>query len=98
MDDGAADGKQLRLNTQGFTRDEAEGLAGLIRAKFGVSMAINQDKGRPRLRCGAAGMPRLVGSAAYAAEYAIQTLPVTTSRLADEGWALCAARANLRRS
>lgn len=47
MDDGAADGKQLRLNTQGFTRDEAEGLAGLIRAKFGVSMAINQDKGRP---------------------------------------------------
>lgn len=60
MDDGAADGKQLRINTQGFTRDDAEILAGLLRAKFGINMTINEDKGRPRLRCGAGSMPRLI--------------------------------------
>jgi LAGLIDADG DNA endonuclease family len=61
MDDGAADGKQLRINTQSFSVEEAEQLARLIRAKFGIVMSVNRDKSRPRLRCGAAGMARLVG-------------------------------------
>lgn len=61
MDDGAADGNQLRLNTQSFSADEARELARLIRAKFGIVMTVNQDKKRPRLRCSAASMGRLVG-------------------------------------
>jgi hypothetical protein len=61
MDDGAAEGKQLRLNTQSFSAEEAEELARLIRAKFGIVMTINRDKNRPRLRCKAASMGRLVG-------------------------------------
>jgi len=60
MDDGAADGNQLRLNTQGFSADEAEELIRLIRAKFGIVMTVNRDKSRPRLRCKAASMDRLV--------------------------------------
>jgi hypothetical protein len=60
MDDGAADGNQLRLNTQSFSTEEVEGLASLLRAKFGIVMTINQDKARPRLRCKAASMERLV--------------------------------------
>jgi len=60
MDDGAADGKQLRINTQSFSVEEAEDLASLIRAKFGVVMTVNMDKNRPRLRCNAASMDRLV--------------------------------------
>ena len=60
MDDGAADGNQLRLNTQSFSVDEAEQLASLIRAKFGVVMSIDLDKGCPRLRCKASSMGRLV--------------------------------------
>ena len=59
MDDGAADGKQLRINTQSFSIEEVENLAGLIRAKFGIVMTINKDKGRPRLRCSAASMNSL---------------------------------------
>jgi hypothetical protein len=61
MDDGAAEGKQLRLNTQSFSAEEAEELVGLIRAKFGIIMGVNRDKNRPRLRCNAASMLRLVG-------------------------------------
>jgi hypothetical protein len=60
MDDGAAEGKQLRLNTQSFSVEEAEELRCLIRAKFGVEMTINKDKNRSRLRCTAASMKRLV--------------------------------------
>ncbi len=60
MDDGAADGKQLRINTQSFTVEETAELASLIRAKFGINMTINRDKGQPRLRCCAADMDRLV--------------------------------------
>jgi hypothetical protein len=61
MDDGAADGNQLRLNTQSFSASEAEELARLIRAKFGIVLSVNRDKGRPRLRCNAASMAKLVG-------------------------------------
>jgi hypothetical protein len=60
MDDGAADGKQLRINTQSFSLEQVEKLAGLIRAKFGIVMTINTDKNRPRLRCSAASMSQLV--------------------------------------
>jgi hypothetical protein len=60
MDDGAAEGKQLRLNTQSFSTEEVERLAGLLRAKFGIVMTINKDKNRPRLRCKAKSMERLV--------------------------------------
>lgn len=59
MDDGAAEGKQLRLNTQGFSTAEAEELRRLLRAKFGIETTISRDKGRPRLRCSAASMSRL---------------------------------------
>ena len=59
MDDGAADGNQLRLNTQSFSAEDAEKLASLLRAKFGIVMTINKDKNRPRLRCKAASMSRL---------------------------------------
>ena len=60
MDDGAADGNQLRINTQSFSAVEAGQLASLIRAKFGIVMSINLDKGCPRLRCKASSMGRLV--------------------------------------
>jgi hypothetical protein len=60
MDDGAADGNQLRLNTQSFSTEEVEELAGLIRAKFGIVMTVNRDKSRARLRCSAASMAQLV--------------------------------------
>ncbi len=60
MDDGAAEGNQLRLNTQSFSSEEAEKLVSLLRAKFGIVMTINKDKNRPRLRCSAASMRRLV--------------------------------------
>jgi hypothetical protein len=59
MDDGAAEGNQLRLNTQSFSTEEVEGLASLLRAKFGIVMTINKDKDRFRLRCAAASMKRL---------------------------------------
>ncbi len=60
MDDGAAEGNQLRLNTQSFSADEAEELVGLIRAKFGIVMTVNREKERPRLRCKAMSMERLM--------------------------------------
>jgi hypothetical protein len=61
MDDGSRDGGQLRINTQSFSADEVGGLARVLRAKFGIEMRINIDKGRPRLRCAASSMTRLVG-------------------------------------
>ncbi len=59
MDDGSADGNQLRINTQCFSAHEVEELADVLRAKFGVSMRLNVDKGRYRLRCEASSMDRL---------------------------------------
>ena len=59
MDDGAADGNQLRVNTQCFEQHEVETLADILRANFGVSMRLNIDKGRFRLRCEASSMDRL---------------------------------------
>ena len=59
MDDGAADGNQLRINTQSFSFSENESLIEFLRAKFGIEAKINQDKGRPRLRIKANSMERL---------------------------------------
>jgi hypothetical protein len=60
MDDGARDGYQVRLNTQSFTVKEAEALASILRAKFGIEMRLNMDKGRPRLRSTASTTRTLV--------------------------------------
>lgn len=59
MDDGAADGRQLRLNTQCFEADEVSELATILRANFGIESRANIDKGRFRLRCCASTMDRL---------------------------------------
>lgn len=59
MDDGSADGGQLRINTQSFTWDECQRLSALIFERFGISFTLNSDKGYPRLRCSAMSMPRL---------------------------------------
>ena len=60
MDDGAADGGQLRINTQSFTVAENEALVSLLERKFGLKTTLNYDKGRPRLRGRAISMERLV--------------------------------------
>lgn len=59
MDDGAADGGQLRINTQSFSWEECERLSIFISGRFGISFTLNSDKGYPRLRCSASSMPRL---------------------------------------
>ena len=59
MDDGAADGKQLRLNTQSFSLDENQELVSFLRAKFGIETSLNQDKKHLRLRVKAASMKLL---------------------------------------
>lgn len=59
MDDGAIDGKQVRLNTQSFTEEEAYGLACMLERKFGVHVRVNHDKQRPRLRFAADRMHML---------------------------------------
>lgn len=60
MDDGAADGNQMRINTQSFTFEENELLLGLLRAKFGIEATINRDKDRYRLRIANASMERMM--------------------------------------
>ncbi len=59
MDDGAADGGQLRINTQSFTVAENQDLAFLLERRFGLKMTLNYDKGYPRLRCRAISMKTL---------------------------------------
>ena len=59
MDDGSADGNQLRINTQSFTFSENDLLIEFLRAKFGIEAKLNQDKGRPRLRISSVSMERL---------------------------------------
>ncbi len=60
MDDGSADGSQLRLNTQSFTIEEVEALRLFLRAKLGLDTRLNIDKGKPRLRFSAGSMENLV--------------------------------------
>ena len=50
MDDGAADGNQLRINSQSFTYQENLWLSSFLQAKLGISTTINVDKGKYRLR------------------------------------------------
>jgi hypothetical protein len=59
MDDGAFDGKQLRLNTQSFSLEENEALGDLLRAKLGIEARLNRDKDRYRLRICSASLKRL---------------------------------------
>lgn len=50
MDDGTADGNQLRINTQSFTFKENLWLSSFLQAKFGIDTTINVDRGKYRLR------------------------------------------------
>jgi len=61
MDDGAADGRQTRLNTQCFSHADVSGLSGFLRHRFGIHTTINSDKGRPRLRIANRSMRLLRG-------------------------------------
>ena len=56
MDDGAADGGQTRINTQCFALEEVFRLSDFVAGRFGITMTVNFDKGRPRLRVAAASM------------------------------------------
>jgi LAGLIDADG DNA endonuclease family len=60
MDDGATDRNQLRINTQGFSRDENLVLAEFLHAKFGITVQLNKDKDRHRLRIAAKSVDRFV--------------------------------------
>lgn len=59
MDDGTKEGKQLRINSQNFSRDENILLAEILRAKLGIETTLNRDKSYWRLRIKAESMPRL---------------------------------------
>lgn len=56
MDDGSADYKQLRINTQSFSLAENIWLSKFLQSKFGIQSRINIDKGKYRLRIGAFSM------------------------------------------
>lgn len=51
MDDGAADGFQLRINTQCFSMAECATLVALLSDEFNLRFTVNMDKERPRLGC-----------------------------------------------
>jgi hypothetical protein len=59
MDDGGFDGKQLRLNSQSFSKEENELLSQFLRAKFGIETSLNRDKDRFRLRIASVSESRL---------------------------------------
>ena len=56
MDDGSKDGRQLRINSQSFSREENETLISILKAKFGIVATLNRDKDRFRLRVKASSM------------------------------------------
>lgn len=60
MDDGSKETRQLRINTQSFTRGENLCLSSLLQAKFGIETTINVDRGKYRLRIRGNGMPKLI--------------------------------------
>ena len=62
MDDGARDGRQLRLNTQSFTVSEVRDLARIVELKFNAPATVNVDKGKPRLRIAQSGMAKLINA------------------------------------
>ncbi|OHA37787.1 MAG: hypothetical protein A3I97_02610 [Candidatus Taylorbacteria bacterium RIFCSPLOWO2_02_FULL_44_35] len=50
MDDGAKDGRQVRINTQSFSLRENKRLINILEAKLGIFATINRDKNKFRLR------------------------------------------------
>lgn len=60
MDDGSADGRALRLNTQSFSYDENCTLAALLWELFGLETRVNRDKSGYRLRISAHSRERLL--------------------------------------
>jgi LAGLIDADG DNA endonuclease family len=60
MDDGAIDGRQLRINMQSFTIEEVQALAEFVERRFGRCARVNLDKGKPRLRFAESGMTELL--------------------------------------
>jgi len=60
MDDGSRDGRQIRLNTQSFSKKENEHLSSLLRANLGIETTINRDKNLFRLRVRNISMEKLI--------------------------------------
>jgi hypothetical protein len=60
MDDGSADGRAVRLNTQSFSHTENVALATLLRETFALEARVNRDKDRFRLRIAASSRSRLI--------------------------------------
>lgn len=60
MDDGSKESKQLRINSQSFTKEENQFLAEVLRAKLGIEVTINKDKKQFRLRVANSSMPKLI--------------------------------------
>ena len=62
MDDGAREGKQIRINSQSFTLNENLWLIRFLSAKLGIYCTLNRDKNRFRLRVQANSMKKLIQS------------------------------------
>ncbi len=60
MDDGSKETRQLRINTQSFTREENLSLIKFLQTKFGIESTINVDKEKYRLRIRGNSMPKLI--------------------------------------
>ena len=60
MDDGSKDGKQLRINSQSFSKLENLFLQGVLYAKLGIKSTLNRDKGKYRLRASECSMQTLL--------------------------------------
>ena len=60
MDDGAIDRKQMRINTQCFSEEENLLLVAFLQAKFGITVRLNKDKDRFRLRIRGESVQRFV--------------------------------------
>ena len=50
MDDGSRDSRQIRINSQCFSKEENLFLQRLLQAKLGIKATLNRDKDRYRLR------------------------------------------------
>lgn len=59
MDDGSADGRQLRINSQSFAVSDVEQLREFLEDRFMLRTTLNRDKGMPRIRVRSESMPRL---------------------------------------
>lgn len=59
MDDGSRDGRQLRFNTQSFSKQENKKLIDILEAKLGITATLNRDKNLFRLCVSADSMPRV---------------------------------------